>query len=429
MFVIFLMIQVGLLYFLNLLGVPQDINSYFFILMNMIYMITLFLTRYKEISGYLLLGYFSRIFMMLWDLYAKHIFSLPGSGLDSEGFYSTSVWISSNLELLRDQEIYGGFYTKTLGVIFSIIGSNRVLGQYVNVMLGIGIMIYIYKTLKVLEVKPKNIKLAVLITAVFPNALIFSAIFLRENAITFFIAISLYYFSKWYKQGGVANQIYSILAVLVASSFHSGVIGVVIGYLFTYMLYNREKKRFRLSFDSLLLLIAFVFLILVVLNNSDTFLGKFTKVESIDDVIIASNIRSGESQYLMSLKLDTWWKLILYSPIYMFYFLTSPLPWDWRGVGDLVTFFIDSLFYLWVMYVLVKQVKHINKKGKNDHIILGLGLAALITVFIFGIGVTNAGTGMRHRHKILPLFIILVTLINDEDYEKAIERDLLPKRL
>lgn len=350
---------------------------------------------------------------MLWDIYGRHIFAFPGSGADSEGFYRASVLVSKNMKLIKGS-IYGGNYTKILGSIFYITGENRILGQYINVILGVFIIILIYKSLRMLNIKKKNINTSILIISLFPNALIFSGILLRENFITFFVALSIYYFIKWHKKGEFKSQLLSIVSILIASSFHSGVIGILVGYMFTYIFYNRKINSFKISVKTTILLLVFTFLGIAILNQSDVFLGKFKNIDELEDIISTANSRTGGSVYLTSLKLNNWWQVLIYSPIYMFYFLTSPLPWNWRGLNDIVTFFIDSSLYFIFVFMLIKNLRYRNKSLYHKNVILGLAMSDLLTIFIFGIGVQNAGTAMRHRHKILPLLLIIFTILKEQ---------------
>src|SRR5699024_559764 len=266
------------------------------------------------------------------------------------------------------------------------------------------IIILLYKIFIILEINENNINRAIIIMSLLPNALIFSSILLRESFITFFVTLSSYYFIKWCKHGRVKNKFFSIIYIAIANIFHSVIIGILIGYILTYIFYNRKEKRFKISSRSFVLLIVFILLSLVIMNNKSIFLGKFTNVEDIDDIINTANSRRGGSQYLKSLEANTWWRMILYYPIYMVYFLSSPLPWDWRGFNDLITFFIDSVIYLYFLYIILKDFKRVSD-GK--YIIMSLILSLFITTFVFGIGIANAGTAMRQRQKVLPIFIIL----------------------
>ncbi|MFR2767085.1 MAG: hypothetical protein ACLTAI_01310 [Thomasclavelia sp.] len=42
---------------------------------------------------------------------------------------------------------------------------------------------------------------------------------------------------------------------------------------------------------------------------------------------------------------DTLLGMIINSPFRIFFFLASPLPWQWRGLNDIIAFFFSSVFY------------------------------------------------------------------------------------
>ncbi|HLR36374.1 MAG TPA: hypothetical protein VK071_13730 [Tissierellales bacterium] len=43
---------------------------------------------------------------MFWDIYARHIFILPSSGNDTEGFYRSAIFVANNIGLIGEK-IYG----------------------------------------------------------------------------------------------------------------------------------------------------------------------------------------------------------------------------------------------------------------------------------------------------------------------------------
>lgn len=112
----------------------------------------------------------------------------------------------------------------------------------------------------------------------------------------------------------------------------------------------------------------------------------------------------------MGLKIDTWWKMILFSPIKMFYFLVSPLPMDWRDIRDIITFFIDGIIYF---YLTVYSFHNLRKVKTQKPLLIGIAIILLVSIFIFGVGVTNTGTAMRHRHKIFPIIVTFYAIVVD----------------
>lgn len=355
------------------------------------------------------LGYIIRILTMFWDIYARDIFSLPNSGGDSEGFLKSAIRISEDITLIT-KNIYGGGYSKFLGTIFHFTGSERMIGQYINVLLGISIVVIMYKIMTELKLNNRTIYSTISLITFFPNAIIFSGILLRENFIALFTLMSFYYFLKWYMTSKRINIIKSTIFLLLASSLHAGVIGIGIGYIFMYMFYKKRSDKLTFNRNTIIYFVLFVIIASYVYTQySDVFMAKFSNVDEIDDVYRVASGGRGGSEYLKGLTINSPMKLLVYSPIKMFYFLISPIPFDWRGFRDILTFFVDSFLYLFIVWNVVKNVRKIDKKP----IFIGLSISLLTVIFIFGIGISNAGTAMRHRHKVLSLLLIYNAMLMD----------------
>lgn len=353
-------------------------------------------------------AYIARVAFLLWDLYARDIYILPNSGADSEMYFYWAKEIGQNLYLLG-QNARGGLYSKIIGVLFHLIGPSRLFGQYLNVLLGLSVVFIIDRILMMLDVKDKSRNFSILLASFFPNSLIMSAVFLREILPTFFVALSLLAFMIWYQNTKYRDMVLAITYLGVASMFHSGVIGIFIGYAFAFLFYNKETGRFKFSIRS----VTSFFVILAIVSIAFTYYGnqilyKFQNLEDVNDLISQTNRRLGGSAYLTSLKINTPIQLLFYGPIKSFFFLTSPLPMNWRGFMDIFTFFSDSLLYLGTLIYMIA-----NRKRFGDRRTLIFSIVVMIVgaAFIFGIGVANAGTAVRHRQKIVPLFIILLAVM------------------
>lgn len=195
----------------------------------------------------------------------------------------------------------------------------------------------------------------------------------------------------------------------LASTFHSGVIGISLGYIFAYLFYKKESNNFKFSANTILafiVIIAIFILSFTVLN--DFIFGKFVNVEGIDDIFkTATSSGAGGSAYLTGLEINNLGQFILFIPIKSIYFLFSPFPWDWRGVFDILTFFFDSMLYLLTVFSAIRY----RKLLKRNPMAVSLVIMLLGTILIFAAGVSNSGTAMRHRQKIVPLFILLLGII------------------
>lgn len=356
-----------------------------------------------------LIAFIARTAFMFWDLYASNIFKLPNSGADTEIFYYSSVSISRDLTLLGSTR--GGMLANLMGLLFKFIGPQRIIGQYINVLFGLSTVFIVYKILLMIDINKKTAKIILLIAAIFPNSLIMSAIFLREIIPTFFMATSLYYFLKWVKYQKLSNALLTLVMVGIASMFHSGVIGVVLGYFYGFLFYHKKDNKLKFSTKTV---ISFVFVVVVIAISftyfDDVLFGKFSKIDEIGDVYDQANRRAGSSTYLTGLTINNPLQLAIFGPIKSLFFLTSPLPMNWRGFMDIFTFMTDSMLYLITIVYLVKNRK---MYGENQALIICIIWMIVGGAFIFGIGVNNAGTAVRHRQKLVAIFLVLLGLIMD----------------
>lgn len=363
-----------------------------------------------------LAAFLLRVSVMFWDIYRNSMFKLPNSGSDTEVFYYYSLKVMNNVSLVWG-DVFGGMYSKLNGVIFSLIGPQRMIGQYINVLLGLTIIFIIYKILMLLEINPQISRILIIVSAFFPNSLILSAIYLREIMITFTVVCSLYFYILWFKKGKTANIIIAFLLLGLASTFHSGVIGVLVGYSFVLLFYKQERDTYKFTLNSIIIFVLIAIMTSIIYTQFRAiFLEKFLTVEDINDIYSAANTRLGGSAYLKGVEINNSFQLIIYGPIKAFYFLAAPLPWDWRWIIDVVTFVTDSSLYLVVVLIAISRF---NKIKEHKTLIIGLLLTLAFVSIIFGIGVGNAGTAVRHRHKILPIFLIVLAAALNPNIKKS----------
>lgn len=359
----------------------------------------------------LISGLMVRVAVLFWDLKFRHVFTLIHSGSDSEGFFKTSIMISEDLSLLTEP-VYGGLYTKAYGILFHFAGPLRAFAQYTNVLLVITAFVVIYRLLT------RDSKLAegtidsVLAFVVFlPNALIISSLFVRESAIVLFVAVSLTIFLKWVLYGGLLRLLISGLVGVLAMALHSGIIALLLGYLVVATIFDRETRKFRVGTHSIGYLgLLLPGIIVIVVFFPDVFLGKFDRYESTEELFAAASNAQGGAAYLSSLTIGGFGDLALYGPLKGFYFLGAPMPWDFRGLADLLTFALDSLFYCGATILTVTRLKSVCR---NRNVAIILLIVLMFMVLLFGAGINNAGTAVRHRFKLIPIFTILVALVRD----------------
>lgn len=389
-------------------GSPQWIGEIAVLLHGVIALMILVRCYSRRMATILGLSLVLRISLVFWDLNFSAVFSLPNSGADTEMFYHYALAVAEDPSLIFE-DIRGGMFSKVFGILFWTTGVHRVVGQYVNVLLGLSAVMLVEAITRRLPIEDVRRLQVLAVIALLPNSLILSAIFLRESIIAFLIAVSAYFFVRWFRGGGPRNILLVLLAVLAASVFHAGVVAVGAGYMVVAVLYRQGARKFGFGWQSLVYLALFAVVIrFVVAEYPDVFLGKFEVFDSEEDLLASANRRGGGSQYLTSLTVDSYADMVIFGPLRAFYFLGAPLPWDARGVVDLFTFFTDSLFYLGSPVIFFAVRGRLTKEERT----LGFALLIVIAVssLVFGAGVSNAGTAVRHRFKVVALFMVLLAV-------------------
>lgn len=379
----------------------------------------------KEYVSVFLLAYLLRLGVLFLDFYG--VLEIPGSGSDTEYFYS----ISANNVLYGVHQKHLTNYTVFLTFIYELMSPQRLFSQYLNVLFSLGALLFVKKGLELYEVSHTKILVALWITALFPQMLIFSGILLREAIVCFFVTASYYYLLEWFVRKKQISFVFSTIFLLGGAFFHSGVLGFLLGNLIIYTFYDNENEVFNFRFKTLipLVIVALFFVVFVIKSGLFTdylpFLNEGRENWEAGVLRRVNAENEAGSMYLADLKIDSFQSMILYSPLKLFYFLFSPMPWDFRGMMDVISFMLDSLFYVGFFYMIyfvkLRQAKYKYLRGS----LLGFWIA----VVLFSWGTIAAGTAIRHRAKFFPVLVIASVAIwnskeddNSVSYEESVDR-------
>lgn len=420
LFIIFLILAASSAVFQ--IFVPSNFNSdlpaIIFILVNSMIVIYLLLNlklhknKIKNENLIIVVSFLLRIFLVFWDKYCREIFLLPNSGLDTGTFENLGKLFLDGIEVSSAGQKVAGYGT-FVGVQFKLFYQNPLIGQFINVLVSVLTIVFFLKILDLLDVKYKYKKYGLYLICFMPNYLIMSAILLRESFITLFLCLTIYYLLKWWKKDNKSYIIYSILFSLMSVYLHTGTIAYTIAVIIIYILANNQDRNMVFTWRKFLLMLIILGGGLAFYSLNSSSFGYISNVSSVGDIVNkAESMSSGGSAYNFNLINDDGiLGLIINSPIRIFYFLASPLPWNWRGVGDIIAFIFSSLFYFIALCEALSLLK--NKNYKNYKIIYILVIIAISSAFIYSWGVSNAGTALRHRDKFLVNFILLFILAID----------------
>ena len=343
--------------------------------------------------------------VMLIDLYTE--IPVFNSGADTESFHEEAMQYMQYGYTSGIDNNYDLF----LGIIYKLTDGSRFMGQYLNVLMGVGLIIILIRIMRLLCVSYEKQKVIVLLATFMPNLIINSAILLREAWIEFFLLLSLYNFVKWYLGiEGPKAVLKIVICVFLASWMHAGSIFVLLGYFVAFVSFNRIVKCVKFSGTTISAIAFMAIVLFVFLTYASVLGGKLAVLTSFDSEFLAQRVEDdtvGGSTYLTWLPMTYSFVDVFFLPIRMVYFLFSPIPFDWRGVNDIAAFLIDSSVYIGLFYRIIKD----NTRNKQHKL---LGRYLLITVFIviavFSVGTSAAGTAMRHRAKIVPFLFVIYSI-------------------
>lgn len=362
-----------------------------------------------------------KVVLLLWDYYATGIFVLPNSHVDSEGFHKKAILFANNI--LPHVENY----SYLVGYIYRYFGVQRITAQYFNILLSFAGISLFEKTLTILDIDQTAKSRALIFAGLLPNYAIMSAILIRECLISFIVSVAMYLFGNWWKGRGF---IYFILAELVSLSacyFHSGAIAVTIGIAISSIISKRgqEKDKGRhlnLSLKSLIMAVVFFAVFMYMFDSlSDTLLKRFHGLEMnvIDDYIAEHNIYEAEESTSSTYTAGIINKsgltgIIINSPIRIIYFLWVPMPWDFRGVNDIIAFFGSSLFYGGVVFRTIPCLFRKRIAESNSTLMMTVLVIALCGAMVFAWGVDSAGSALRHREKFFFVYLLLYAIFQQD---------------
>lgn len=117
------------------------------ITINIINTIFILLRSKNEYKFHITISYILRCILMFFDYYGRDIFVLPHSGADTENFYNTGL-LYMNSDKIWSENLFGGVYSKLIGITLKSIGDCKLFIQYINIVLAIFTIFIFIKFLK-----------------------------------------------------------------------------------------------------------------------------------------------------------------------------------------------------------------------------------------------------------------------------------------
>lgn len=368
----------------------------------------------KIIKKFLYLGLIIQIIIVIIDHF---ITGVPTITIDPRAFEALG-WFSYENGVNVGRGEYNYWIINPIYKLLKV--RVPIIFSALNVFFTILINLNIYKSLELLKINFKIEKYLMFIVIFSPISLIMKAGIQREAIIILFCSYSLKNFIKYYLFESNIFIIKAFFQIILATIFHSGVLFLSIGY-FIYLITGKGRHEYYKY-----LLFIFIAIIFFIFRNR---LLETVGGGSIENILSWNNyymIKEARSAYLVNVVTTNLVQLLLYLPLFIFYFLYSPTPDMIKGVLDIATFSLNSSIYIFFtlgsLFYYRKISKRLNLKERK--IINSLFFSLVVTIIVFSLGTRNAGTAMRHRDKLMPIIVILFAMLQNKSglLDKLIRR-------
>ncbi|MEX1211400.1 MAG: glycosyltransferase family 39 protein [Balneolaceae bacterium] len=369
----------------------------------------------RKIGRLLFIAYLVRIVAAITH---KYIFILPAGCCDAVKFEEVAwEWSAAGLSTLYFDPSSSYVISWIGSMLYGIFGRDPLLLQMVNVFIGTMTVLIVYKTARLL-CKEKTSLIIAWLFALHPTVIEHSVVFLREAPVVLGLALSIYFFTKWFLFYRPIYIILCLASIIFSSLFHGAMILSLLVILFA-VAAIAYKSLLKLVFKPYLKKGIFSIVIMLfvgtsivasmglptlsTVGNLEILLDAYQAAESAGS---AAEARSeGGAVYLQNLTASNPVDILWQAPIRSLYFVYAPFPWNIRSITHLKGF-IDSGFLIYFTFLMWTYRRELwaNKIYRYLLLILLLYIAA------FSFGTANFGSAIRHKAKFLPIIVLFYGL-------------------
>lgn len=373
--------------------------------------------RHRWLLWPLVFAYFFRLFLFFLDY--TRVFRPPGATADASRFvnearhYANMDWklLFENIPLF-----HSSYYAWLGGVAQKVTGESSLFLLSTNFFFG-HVVIVVTGFICYQLWGRRAAVFATMIMALYPFGAFNSVVALREEIAIMFFMIGLYFYIRWVAGKSAFGLLWGGALFSVAVLFHPGWVAAFVGvaaYLVYFIYRNIIVKRplfvSRIYALKMIMSISMlVFSIGMVMAGGGLSLGKGIEVGTGSEGGVSALIEGefsgearGDSAYPSFVAQGNPYTQPWLIPARVMYFHFSPFPWDIRSPTHLFGL-VSSVLYGFLAWRVYRGWDRL--KDREDCVAMLLIFAAI--TFLFALGVTNIGTAIRHKTKLLGLFVIL----------------------
>lgn len=382
----------------------------------MIFASFLFTIKNYENKSLKILNIIVFIAFLILVIYNSRYKSLPFTSADWANFdyFATSAIAEGGFLLFSAVDLFTGI----IATLYTIFGADINMIFFFSLPFTYLTTNYLYKTVYMISSNKSKAELVSSIYIITPLIFIFSLSVLRETAIEFFVIFSFYNFYKYYKNNFKKNLVVALISAAIASMMHSGMIILIFVYLYAAC----QRKKFKIFNLKAIFLVLLIFVIVYNTPIYQQIASRFywITLENLVYEVNRWNQYISASRSYISTVSDTLLGLIADIPYRFFMFSTSPYPWQIYDRNTIIVMIFDGTIRWFIAICVIIIFKNIYKKKyvlKDLNIIKIILLIMFMFNLIFCYGTSNYDTAMRHRTKIYPIELVLIScfIFNKKD--------------
>lgn len=373
--------------------------------------------RHRWLLWPMIIAYLVRLGLFVLDY--LRIFRPPGANADASHFvnaaraYSRFDWqfLWDNPRLFDSK-----FYAWVGGVMQKVVGESSLFLLSTNFLFG-HIVVAITGLMAYQLWGRKAAFIAAMIMAIYPFGAFNSVLALREEVSIMFFMLGLYYILQWAGARSTLGLLWGGALFGVAVLFHPGWVAAFVGvaaylvhFLYRHLVVTRPALVSRpYAFKVLLSIGMLMFSLGMVTAGGSISLGKGIEIggdteDSLAEVIESRFISepTGGSAYPGFVAQGNPYTQPWLIPARLVYFHFSPFPWDLRSPSHFLGL-ISSALYGFLAWRVFRGWGRLTQREEGLALLFIFGAIT----FVFALGVNNIGTAIRHKTKLLGLFVIL----------------------
>jgi len=304
-------------------------------------------------------------------------------------------------DIMAEFGVNSGFYTWFCAVIYHLLGRSPLLLQALNIIFWTIAQHYMVKTARILGAK-HNIGVLAWTYALFPAAIFFSTVILREAICIAGIVAGTYFWAYASKNGSIFGYLLSLALFTLAAICHYGCVFLILGVGVIPFLPRKGSAKQSGGFRVFILVASLGVLTSLTFGGMFSALAPALNPETVSVArlggVVEDGYERGRSDYMDKATATSTANLFWTVPLRILYFMFAPLPWMVQRVSDAAAL-LDSFIYVVIAFVIFKN----RNKIYRNHSAFSALFSTLMAVIVFSFGTLNFGTAMRHRAKFLPV--------------------------